>query len=60
MAQVANAWVFRHSAVDSSILGISNARSLHDGLASVHLELTDDEAKAIEASYKPREIVGHQ
>lgn len=59
MAQVANAWVFRHAAVDSSILGISNARSLHDGLASVHLQLTDEEAKEIESPYKPRAIVGH-
>ncbi len=60
MAQVALAWCFRHPAVYSPIVGISNPRSLEDACQSIHVELSDEDVKEIEGAYSPRAISGHQ
>lgn len=59
MAQIALAWCFRHPAVYSPIVGISNPRSLDDALKSIHVKLSDEDVKEIEGAYSARPISGH-
>ncbi|TDC73627.1 aldo/keto reductase [Streptomyces hainanensis] len=55
MAQVAMAWVLRNPVVDSPIVGATKAHHLADAAAALDIELTDDEATALEEHYTPRE-----
>ena len=57
-AQVALAWVARHPAVVAPIVGATKPHHLDDAVASVDLELTDDEVAQLEAPYTPRAVVG--
>ena len=59
-ASVALAWVMRHPAVSSPIVGASKPHHLDDALAAIDLELTDEEVATLEASYTPRENSGFQ
>ena len=59
-AQVALAWVSRHPAVSAPIVGVTKAHHLEDAIASVDLELTEDEVAQLEAPYTPHAIAGHQ
>ena len=52
-AQVALAWVSRHPAVDAPIVGATKHEHLADAVASVDLELGDDEVAMLEAPYAP-------
>jgi aryl-alcohol dehydrogenase-like predicted oxidoreductase len=54
MAQVALAWVLRNPVVAAPIVGPTKVQHLTDAIAAVDLELTDDEAAALEAPYTPR------
>jgi aryl-alcohol dehydrogenase-like predicted oxidoreductase len=58
-AQVALAWLLKHPAVDAPIVGATKPEHLADAVASVDLELTDDEVAALEAPYEPHAIAGH-
>ncbi len=51
MAQIALAWVLRNPVVDAPIVGATKPHHLPDAVAAVHLELTDDEARQLEAPY---------
>ncbi|WP_243745119.1 aldo/keto reductase [Streptomyces hainanensis] len=55
MAQIAMAWVLRNPVVDSPIVGATKAHHLTDGATALDIELTDDEATALEEHYTPRE-----
>jgi aryl-alcohol dehydrogenase (NADP+) len=55
-AQVALAWVSRQSIVSAPIVGASKPGHLDDAVASLELELTDDEAKRLEAPYAPHPV----
>ena len=57
-AQVALAWVARHPAVTSPIVGVTKPHHLDDALASLDLELTDDEVRRLEAPYTPQPVQG--
>lgn len=52
MAQVALAWVLRNPVVDAPIVGATKPHHLPDAVAAVHLELTDDEVRALEEPYR--------
>jgi aryl-alcohol dehydrogenase-like predicted oxidoreductase len=54
MAQVALAWVLRNPVVAAPIVGPTKVEHLTDAVAAVDLELTDEEAAALEAPYTPR------
>ncbi|WP_425574017.1 aldo/keto reductase [Nocardioides bigeumensis] len=54
MAQVALAWVLRNPVVSAPIVGPTKEHHLTDAVAALDVELTDDEAEALEASYTPR------
>ncbi len=58
-AQVALAWVVRHPAVSAPIVGATRPEHLADAVASVDLQLSDDEVKRLEEPYRPHGIAGH-
>ena len=51
MAQVALAWVLRNPAVCAPIVGATRPHHLPEAVAALDLELTDDEAAALEKPY---------
>ena len=53
-AQVALAWLRRNPVVVAPIVGASKPSHIDDAVASLDLELTDDEVAALEAPYTPR------
>jgi len=57
--QVALAWVLRHPAVSSPIIGASKPHHIADALAGLELKLTDDEVKALESPYEPKPVLDH-
>ena len=54
MAQVALAWVLRNPVVDAPIVGATKVHHLQDAVAALDVQLTDDEAHALEEHYVPR------
>ena len=59
-ATVALAWVLRHPAVASPIVGATKEHHLSDALAALDLELSPDDVSALEAPYRPHPVRGHQ
>ena len=57
-AQVALAWVSRHPTVDAPIIGATKPEHLDDAVASLDVELTDDEVAELERPYTIRPTVG--
>lgn len=58
MAQIAMAWVSRHPSVTAPIVGATKMPHLEDAVASLSIELTADEARALEAPYVPHAVAG--
>jgi aryl-alcohol dehydrogenase-like predicted oxidoreductase len=54
MAQVALAWLRRNAAVAAPLVGASRTAQIDDAVASLDLELADDEIARLEAPYTPR------
>ncbi|MEV6929713.1 aldo/keto reductase [Dactylosporangium sp. NPDC051485] len=54
MAQVALAWVLRNPVVDAPIVGPTKPHHLADAVAALDLDLTGEEAAALEEHYTPR------
>ena len=54
MAQVAMAWVLHHPVVDAPIVGATKEHHLADAVASLDIDLTDEEITALEEHYTPR------
>jgi aryl-alcohol dehydrogenase-like predicted oxidoreductase len=59
MAQVSLAWVLSNPVVAAPIVGPTKERHLADAVASLDLELTDDEVAELEAPYTPRQPSGY-
>ncbi|MGI9029037.1 MAG: aldo/keto reductase [Ilumatobacteraceae bacterium] len=57
-AQVALAWVSRHPAVVAPIVGATKPQHRDDAVASVDLQLTDEEVAELESPYAPHPVVG--
>ncbi len=53
-AQVALAWLRRNPVVGALIVGALQAKHIDDAVASLSVDLTDEEAKRLEAPYTPR------
>ena len=53
-AQVALAWLRRNPVVAAPLVGASSAGQIDDAVASLDIELTDDEAAALTTPYTPR------
>jgi aryl-alcohol dehydrogenase-like predicted oxidoreductase len=58
MAQIAMAWVLQNPVVTAPIIGATKAHHLNDAAAAVDLDLTEDEARALEEGYKVRAAGG--
>jgi aryl-alcohol dehydrogenase-like predicted oxidoreductase len=59
-AQVALAWLHRNPVVTSPIVGVTKARHLEDAVASLEVELDDDEVARLEEPYVPHAVAGHR
>ncbi len=57
-AQVALAWVSRNPVVSAPIVGVGKPLHLEDAVASLELQLTQDEVGLLEEHYVPHPIVG--
>ncbi|NND76188.1 MAG: aldo/keto reductase [Ilumatobacter sp.] len=57
-AQVALAWVCRNPVVTSPIIGATKPHHLTDAVASLDVELDDDDIAELEAAYVPHPVVG--
>ena len=53
-AQVALAWLRRNPAVVAPLVGATKTSHIDDAVASLELELTDEEAAQLEGPYTPR------
>jgi 1-deoxyxylulose-5-phosphate synthase len=58
MAQVALAWVLRNPLVAAPLIGATKPHHLADAVAALDVQLTDDEANALEEPYTTREPTG--
>lgn len=58
-AQVALAWLHAQDGVTAPIVGATRLAHLEDAIASVDVELTDDDLAALTAPYRPRPVLGH-
>jgi aryl-alcohol dehydrogenase-like predicted oxidoreductase len=57
-AQVALAWVSHNPVVTAPIVGASKASHLDDAVASLDINLTDDEVALLEKPYEPHRVAG--
>jgi aryl-alcohol dehydrogenase-like predicted oxidoreductase len=53
-ARIALAWLRRQPVVTAPLVGAASIRQIDDAVASLDVELTDDEVRALEAPYTPR------
>jgi aryl-alcohol dehydrogenase-like predicted oxidoreductase len=58
-AQVALAWVSRNPVVTAPIVGGTKVGHIEDAVASLDVELTDDEVARLEEHYVPHAVVGY-
>jgi aryl-alcohol dehydrogenase (NADP+) len=58
-AQIALAWLLRQPGVTAPIIGATKLAQLEQAVGAVELELSDVECAALEASYQPHRVLGH-
>ena len=58
--QVALAWLLRQPGVAAPIVGASKREHLEGAVASVGVELDDEECAALEEPYQPHPVLGHR
>ena len=59
MAQIALAWVLRNPVISAPIVGATKQQHLADAAAALDVTLSDDEARALEEHYTPRQPTGY-
>jgi aryl-alcohol dehydrogenase (NADP+) len=57
--QVALAWVLRNPGVTAPIIGASKLGHLEEAVSALDVQLSDEEAKALEAAYQPKPVLDH-
>lgn len=57
-AQIATAWLLRQPGVTAPIIGATKLDHIADAVASLDVELTDDEVAELEAHYQPHSVAG--
>jgi aryl-alcohol dehydrogenase (NADP+) len=57
--QVALAWVLKNPAVTAPIIGASKLGHLEEAVSALDVQLSDEEAKALEAPYQPKPVLDH-
>ncbi len=58
-SQIALAWVLSKPYVHSPIIGATRMDHLDQAIAALDIQLSDEERKRLEESYKPHPILGH-
>ena len=58
-AQVALAWLLGREAVTAPIVGATRLAHLEGAIAATEVELDEQEVEQLEASYRPRPVLGH-
>lgn len=58
MAQVALAWVLKNPVITAPIVGATKPHHLADAAAAIEIHLIDDEVRALEDPYTPRQPAG--
>lgn len=58
-ARIALAWLLGKPAVTAPIVGATKLAHLDDAIASLDVDLTDDEVAHLEAPYRPHAVLGH-
>ena len=58
--QVALAWVLRHPAVSSPIIGATKPHHLDDAVAALALTLAEGEVERLRKLYKPKPVIDHE
>ncbi|WP_037568494.1 aldo/keto reductase [Phaeacidiphilus oryzae] len=53
-AQIALAWLHRQPVVAAPLVGAGSIEQIDDAIASLHIELTDEQVRALIAPYTPR------
>jgi 1-deoxyxylulose-5-phosphate synthase len=59
MAQIALGWVLRNPVVSAPIVGATKQQHLADAAAALDVTLSDDEVRALEEHYTPRQPTGY-
>jgi aryl-alcohol dehydrogenase-like predicted oxidoreductase len=59
MAEIALAWVLRNPVVSAPIVGATRQQHLADAAAALDVVLTDDDVRALEEHYTPRQPTGY-
>jgi aryl-alcohol dehydrogenase-like predicted oxidoreductase len=59
MAEIALAWVLRNPVVSAPIVGATRQQHLADAVAALDVVLTDDDVRALEEHYTPRQPTGY-
>jgi len=60
MAQISLAWCMAKDGVTAPIVGSTSLENLHQLIAAVNIELTEEEIKYLEEPYQPINIIGHR
>jgi aryl-alcohol dehydrogenase-like predicted oxidoreductase len=60
MAQVALAWLLARPGVTAPIIGATRLGHVDDAVASLDVELSEEEVERLEAPYRPHPIRGHR
>ena len=58
-AQVALAWLLHKPGVAAPIVGATKMDHLEQAIASLEIELTDDDVSSLEEPYVPHPVLGH-
>ncbi|OZJ06767.1 hypothetical protein BZG36_00418 [Bifiguratus adelaidae] len=59
-SQIALAWILSKPAVSAPIVGMGKEQYLEDAIASLSVELSEEDIKYLEDPYVPKNILGHQ
>ncbi|EUC57158.1 aryl-alcohol dehydrogenase, putative [Rhizoctonia solani AG-3 Rhs1AP] len=59
MAQISIAWVLSKDPVAAPIVGTTSLKNLEDIVGAIHVKLTEEEIKSLEAPYLSQSITGH-
>jgi aryl-alcohol dehydrogenase (NADP+) len=58
-AQIALAWLFHQPAVTAPIVGTTTLKHLADSVASLDVDLSEEDLHLLEEYYRPRDVRGH-
>ena len=58
-SQIALAWVLSKPYIHSPIIGATKMDHLEQAIAALDIQLSEDEVKRLEESYKPHPVLGH-